>query len=100
MVQSQLFLWPLEFQYELIGLSADRRIKHGCGARIRGIGEQRAGADVFESRGHDFLLQRVSIDSVQGPGIPKPGSGLRRMIEHNIQAARLQRIEYELVEPC
>src|SRR5487761_1022402 len=75
---------------ELIRMAADRGIEHELGVRVVVVAQDVALAHELEPGGHDLLLRRFGIDTVQGRSVAEPRAGGRHMIQYHEGAARLQ----------
>src|SRR5690242_16086816 len=82
-----------ELEDELIGVPADPRVEHLGGVRIVVVAQDAALAFELEPGGLHFLLHRFGVDAMERRGVAKARALFRGVIEHQVDAARLERLE-------
>ena len=87
-----------EFQDELVGVSANRRVEHSGRAGVRRIGENRALGVEFESRSFNLPAHGGRLDAMQGLGYIRGSTWSSGMIKNHVKATGLERIVDGLVK--
>src|SRR5690349_5451770 len=83
---------------KLIRLALHGRVEDLCLVVVCRISQLFALANELEAGRFNFLLYGGFVDPMKRFGIPKARARLRRMIEYDEDATRLQRIEDSLVD--
>src|SRR3984893_11749519 len=87
-----------ELHNEFIRMAAARRVEYLGGTRIVGVGQDLALSLELEPRSLDFPPHRRRLDPVQCVRDVSRSPGHRRVIQHHVDSAGLQRIVHSLVE--
>src|SRR5260370_29615969 len=82
-----------EFENELVGLATNRLIEHGNRVRILRVLQHLALPGEYESCSKRFRLHRFGVDPMQSRSVTGAGARCRGVIQHYVDATRLERIE-------